>query len=133
MWATTSAKPTPLSAKTSSRRSSLYVVRCGLRELRERIDSVANTKKITEAMKLVAAAKVRRAQEAVVSGRPFSEALVDVLFNINEQLQTDDIDVPLTRVRPVKKVRACECLCVFVFCLCNCVSELARVSVCCAW
>lgn len=55
-------------------------------------------------MKLVAAAKVRRAQEAVVSGRPFSEALVDVLFNINEQLQTEDIDVPLTRVRPVKKV-----------------------------
>lgn len=103
MWATTSTtKPTPLSA-TSSRRS-LYVVRCGLRDLRDRIDSVSNTKKITEAMKLVAAAKVRRAQEAVVSGRPFSEALVDVLFNINEQLQTDDIDVPLARVRPVKKV-----------------------------
>ncbi|KAJ1700930.1 hypothetical protein LUZ63_000709 [Rhynchospora breviuscula] len=102
MWATTSAKPTPLSAKASSRRSSLYIVRCSLRDLRDRIDSVKNTQKITEAMKLVAAAKVRRAQEAVVSGRPFSEALVDVLFNINEQL--DDIDVPLTRVRPVKKV-----------------------------
>ncbi|KAJ3705327.1 hypothetical protein LUZ61_009032 [Rhynchospora tenuis] len=102
MWATTSAKPTPFSAKASSRRSSLYIVRCSLRDLRDRIDSVKNTQKITEAMKLVAAAKVRRAQEAVVSGRPFSEALVDVLFNINEQL--DDIDVPLTRVRPVKKV-----------------------------
>lgn len=55
-------------------------------------------------MKLVAAAKVRRAQEAVVNGRPFSETLVEVLYNINEQLQTEDIDVPLTRVRPVKKV-----------------------------
>ncbi|KAJ4801387.1 ATP synthase gamma chain [Rhynchospora pubera] len=103
MWATTSAKPTPLSAKASSRRSSLCIVRCSLRDLRDRISSVKNTQKITEAMKLVAAAKVRRAQEAVVSGRPFSEALVDVLFNINEQLDID-IDVPLTRVRPVKKV-----------------------------
>ena len=55
-------------------------------------------------MKLVAAAKVRRAQEAVVNGRPFSEALVEVLYNINEQLQTEDIDTPLTKVRPVKKV-----------------------------
>lgn len=79
-------------------------VHCGLRELRGRIDSVKNTQKITEAMKLVAAAKVRRAQEAVVSGRPFSETLVEVLYNINEQLQTDDIDVPLTNVRPVRKV-----------------------------
>ena len=37
-----------------------------------------NTQKITEAMKLVAAAKVRRAQEAVVNGRPFAENLVKV-------------------------------------------------------
>ncbi|PKA46711.1 ATP synthase gamma chain, chloroplastic [Apostasia shenzhenica] len=80
------------------------VVHCGLRELRGRIESVKNTQKITEAMKLVAAAKVRRAQEAVVSGRPFSETLVEVLYNINEQLQTDDIDVPLTAVRPVRKI-----------------------------
>ncbi|KAL5773309.1 hypothetical protein ACOSP7_012905 [Xanthoceras sorbifolium] len=87
-----------------SRPSSIAPVHCGLRELRDRIDSVKNTQKITEAMKLVAAAKVRRAQEAVVNGRPFSETLVEVLYNINEQLQTDDIDVPLISVRPVKKV-----------------------------
>ncbi|KAK9155707.1 hypothetical protein Sjap_003187 [Stephania japonica] len=79
-------------------------IQCGLRELRQRIDSVKNTQKITEAMKLVAAAKVRRAQEAVVNGRPFSETLVEVLYSINEQLQTEDIDAPLTKVRPVKKV-----------------------------
>lgn len=87
-----------------SRSSSVTPVHCGLRDLRDRIDSVKNTQKITEAMKLVAAAKVRRAQEAVVGARPFSETLVEVLYNINEQLQTDDIDVPLTKVRPVKKV-----------------------------
>lgn len=79
-------------------------VHCSLRDLRDRIDSVKNTQKITEAMKLVAAAKVRRAQEAVVSGRPFSETLVEVLYNINEQLQIEDVDVPLTKVRPVKKI-----------------------------
>ncbi|KAJ0082367.1 hypothetical protein Patl1_10021 [Pistacia atlantica] len=87
-----------------SRSSTVAPVHCSLRELRERIDSVKNTQKITEAMKLVAAAKVRRAQEAVVNGRPFSETLVEVLYNINEQLQTEDIDVPLIKVRPVKKV-----------------------------
>eukprot|EP00850_Spirogloea_muscicola_P009378 SM000052S17770 [mRNA] locus=s52:609708:610880:+ [translate_table: standard] len=76
----------------------------GLKDLRDRIDSVKNTKKITDAMKLVAAAKVRRAQEAVVNGRPFSENLVKVLFNVNEQLQTEDVEIPLTEVRPVKKV-----------------------------
>lgn len=55
-------------------------------------------------MKLVAAARVRRAQEAVVNGRPFSETLVEVLYTINEQLQLEDVDVPLTYIRPVKKV-----------------------------
>ncbi|XP_073014149.1 ATP synthase gamma chain 1, chloroplastic [Typha latifolia] len=94
------------SSSSPSSRSTLpsSPIRCSLRDLRERIDSVKNTQKITEAMKLVAAAKVRRAQEAVVSGRPFSETLVEVLYNINEQLQTDDVDVPLTSVRPVKKI-----------------------------
>ncbi|CAL5062543.1 unnamed protein product [Urochloa decumbens] len=101
------------SASSTRRRSSSaprsgggsgFVVRCSLRELRSRIDSVRNTQKITEAMKLVAAAKVRRAQEAVVSSRPFSEALVEVLYNMNQEIQTEDIDLPLTRTRPVKKV-----------------------------
>ncbi|XP_073299067.1 ATP synthase gamma chain, chloroplastic [Primulina huaijiensis] len=95
---------TSSSVSTPSRSPSSTQIQCGLRDLRDRIESVKNTQKITEAMKLVAAAKVRRAQEAVVNSRPFSETLVEVLYNINEQLQTDDIDVPLTKVRPVKKV-----------------------------
>ncbi|XP_077220189.1 ATPase, F1 complex, gamma subunit protein [Tasmannia lanceolata] len=94
----------PNSNSSIPTRSSPSPIQCSLRELRERINSVKNTQKITEAMKLVAAAKVRRAQEAVVNGRPFSETLVGVLYNINEQLQTEDIDVPLTNVRTVKKV-----------------------------
>ncbi|KAE9594090.1 hypothetical protein Lal_00012435 [Lupinus albus] len=79
-------------------------IRCGIRELRERIETVKNTQKITEAMKLVAAARVRRAQEAVINGRPFSQTLVEVLQDINQRLRIEDIDVPLTNVRPVKKV-----------------------------
>lgn len=74
------------------------IVTAGLKDLRDRIATVKNTQKITDAMKLVAAAKVRRAQEAVVNGRPFSENLVKVLFNVNEQLTTEDIDIPLTTV-----------------------------------
>ncbi|GAB2231580.1 hypothetical protein Droror1_Dr00010588 [Drosera rotundifolia] len=81
-----------------------FRVTCNLRALRDRINSAKNTQKVTEAMKLVAAAKVRRAQEAVVSGRPFYETLVEVLYNINEEIQTEDIDIPLTKVRTVKKV-----------------------------
>lgn len=55
-------------------------------------------------MKLVAAAKVRRAQEAVVNGRPFSENLVKVLYGVNQRLRVEDVDSPLVAIRPVKSV-----------------------------
>lgn len=90
------------------RRGSLQVC-ASMKELRDRIDSVKNTQKITDAMKLVAAAKVRRAQEAVVGGRPFSENLVKVLFSVNQRLRGEDVDVPLTAVRPVKNVLLVVC------------------------
>ena len=76
----------------------------GLKETRDRINSVKNTKKITDAMKLVAAAKVRRAQDAVVNGRPFAENLVKVLYAVNQRLRVEDVDSPLVEVRPVKSV-----------------------------
>lgn len=84
-------------------RGSLQVV-AGLKEVRDRISSVKSTIKITEAMKLVAAAKVRRAQEAVVNGRPFSENLVKVLYGVNQRLRVEDVDSPLCDIRPVKTV-----------------------------
>ncbi|KAH9539553.1 hypothetical protein CY35_15G063100 [Sphagnum magellanicum] len=94
-----------LNAELASKRpESRSVTVCSLKDLRDRIATVKNTQKITDAMKLVAAAKVRRAQEAVVNGRPFSENLVKVLFNVNSQLQTEDIDIPLTQIRTVKKI-----------------------------
>lgn len=75
-----------------------------MKEVRDRIASVKNTQKITEAMKLVAAAKVRRAQEAVVNGRPFAENLIKVLYGVNQRLRVEDVDSPLCDVRPVKSV-----------------------------
>jgi F-type H+-transporting ATPase subunit gamma len=50
-----------------------------LKAIRDRIKSVKNTRKITEAMRLVAAAKVRRAQEQVIATRPFADRLAQVL------------------------------------------------------
>lgn len=76
----------------------------GLKSLRDRMDSVRNTKKITDAMKLVAAAKVRRAQEAVLNGRPFSESLVKVLYGVNLLLMDGEVESPLTIVRAVRNV-----------------------------
>mmetsp|Transcript_11374 Transcript_11374/g.18298 ORF Transcript_11374/g.18298 Transcript_11374/m.18298 type:complete len:370 (+) Transcript_11374:111-1220(+) len=72
--------------------------------IRDRIASVKNTKKITMAMKLVAAAKVRRAQDAVLATRPFSETLQSVFGGLIQRLGGDTIDLPLLTQREVKKV-----------------------------
>jgi hypothetical protein len=73
--------------------------------MRDRIGSVNSTRKITEAMKMVAAAKVRKAQDAVINSRPFSESLVKILFAINTKLAGQEVDVPLCQKRTVKSVR----------------------------
>jgi len=75
-----------------------------VKELRERVGSVKNTKKITSAMKLVAAAKVRRAQEAVIRSRPFSETLERILGGLLQRLSTEALDIPLMETREAKKV-----------------------------
>jgi len=75
-----------------------------VRELRDRVGTVKNTKKITSAMKLVAAAKVRRAQEATLRGRPFSETLDSILGGLLQRVKTEGIDIPLLADRVVKKV-----------------------------
>ena len=75
-----------------------------LKAIRDRIKSVKNTKKITEAMRLVAAAKVRRAQEQVTSTRPFADNLAQVLYNLQGRLKFEDVDLPLFKQREVRKV-----------------------------
>lgn len=96
--------PTPSSRFNFCKFQTLPSIRNGIRELREKIKTVNNTQKLIEAMKLVAAARVRRAQEAVINSRPFSETLVEVLYELNQQCQLDDVEIPLTVIRPVKKV-----------------------------
>eukprot|EP00983_Pelagomonas_calceolata_P051099 1142261-Pelagomonas_calceolata.AAC.4 len=90
-------------------------VTAGMKEVRDRIGSVKNTQKITEAMKLVAAAKVRRAQDAVINSRPFTENLVkvrshpwdvcQVLYGVNQRVRVEDVDSPLCEIRPVQTVQ----------------------------
>jgi F-type H+-transporting ATPase subunit gamma len=75
-----------------------------LRAIRDRIKSVSNTQKITKAMRLVAAAKVRRAQEQVLATRPFADKLAAVLYRLQSRLQFEDIDLPLLATREVKTV-----------------------------
>ena len=58
----------------------------GLKEIRRRISSVKNTKQITRAMKLVSAAKLRKAQEAAVGGRDFATRLEEVLEEVTQNL-----------------------------------------------
>lgn len=75
-----------------------------LKAIRDRIQSVKNTKKITEAMRLVAAAKVRRAQEQVNNTRPFADRLAQVLYGLQSRLKFEDVDLPLLRQRSIKTV-----------------------------
>ena len=65
-----------------------------LKDLRNRIASVKATQKITKAMQMVAAAKLRRAQEAAEAARPYSQRMSAVLANIADAVGGDD-DAPL--------------------------------------
>ncbi|MFN8390469.1 MAG: ATP synthase F1 subunit gamma [Bdellovibrionota bacterium] len=76
----------------------------GLKTIRRRIVSVRNTKQITRAMKLVSAAKLRRAQDAALSGRKFSERLAQIFRVVLRELP-DDFSHPLFTTRPEVKRR----------------------------
>jgi F-type H+-transporting ATPase subunit gamma len=75
-----------------------------LKAIRDRIKSVKNTRKITEAMRLVAAARVRRAQEQVTATRPFADALAQVLYGLQSRLKFEDVELPLLQQREVKSI-----------------------------
>ncbi|HEY5610175.1 MAG TPA: F0F1 ATP synthase subunit gamma, partial [Thermoanaerobaculia bacterium] len=71
-------------------------------DIRRRIRSVKNTQQITKAMKMVSAAKLRRAQERMYAARPFSAALREVLVSVAARV--GEIDHPLLRKREEKRV-----------------------------
>jgi F-type H+-transporting ATPase subunit gamma len=61
-----------------------------LDDLKKRITSVKSTQKITKAMKMVAAAKLRRAQESAERGRPFSEKMNNIILNLSNSISDKD-------------------------------------------
>jgi len=61
-----------------------------LDDLKKRIKSVKSTQKITKAMKMVAAAKLRRAQESAEKGRPFSEKMNNIILNLSNSISSKD-------------------------------------------
>jgi len=74
-----------------------------LKEVRNRIKSVQSTQQITKAMKMVSAAKLRRAQESIVQMRPYARKLQEMLSNIVSSSE-GEVSMPLAIDRPVENV-----------------------------
>ena len=73
-----------------------------LKSIRKRIGSIRNTQQITKAMKMVSAAKLRRAQEAVLHARPYAEKMAALLKNLSARVSAEAH--PLLMGREEKKV-----------------------------
>ena len=73
-----------------------------LKAIRKRISSVRNTQQITKAMKMVSAAKLRRAQEAAVAARPYAEKMTELLKNVAARVSIEAH--PLLQTREEKKI-----------------------------
>ncbi len=74
-----------------------------LKEVRNRIKSVQSTQQITKAMKMVSAAKLRRAQDAITQMRPYAQKLQEMLANIVSSSE-GGVNLALAAERPVEKV-----------------------------
>ncbi|HTO16920.1 MAG TPA: ATP synthase F1 subunit gamma [Edaphocola sp.] len=74
-----------------------------LKEVRLRIQSVSSTQQITKAMKMVSAAKLRRAQDAILQMRPYTQKMQTMLSNIVSSLG-NDVSFALADERPIEKV-----------------------------
>lgn len=72
------------------------------RDIRRRIKSVKNIQQITKAMKMVAAARLRRAQERASASRPYTEKIQEVLASVTASVR--DAEHPLLAVREVNKI-----------------------------
>ena len=75
-----------------------------VRQFKRRIRSVENTAKITNAMSMIAASKMRRAQESAMRGRPYSELIRDLLADLAAQTQVEEDLHPLLQRREVNKI-----------------------------
>ncbi len=75
-----------------------------LKEVKGRIQSVSSTQQITKAMKMVAAAKLRRAQDRIIQMRPYSQKMQSIMKNITSSMDQGEVENPFSEVREVKKV-----------------------------
>lgn len=73
-----------------------------LKEIRTRITSVKSTKQITSAMKMVSAAKLKKAQDAVINLRPYAGKLHQILFHINESIEQEEENIYSRKEIPEK-------------------------------
>ena len=74
-----------------------------LKEIRNRIASVSSTMQITSAMKMVSAAKLKKAQDAITAMRPYSDKLTELIQNLSGSIDGDTQN-PYTDQRPVNNV-----------------------------
>ena len=74
-----------------------------LKEIRNRISSVSSTMQITSAMKMVSAAKLKKAQDAITAMRPYADKLTELLQNFSSNLDTDNGSV-FTKNREIKNI-----------------------------
>ena len=75
-----------------------------LKEVRNRIKSIQNTQQITKAMKMVSAAKLRRAQDHIIQMRPYAQKLQELLSNIVSNSEGDLGSMDLAAERPAEKI-----------------------------
>ena len=75
-----------------------------IREIRRRIRSIQSTAKITRAMEMVAASRMRRSQERDIAGRPYADLMRQVLADLAAQSQVGDEVHPLLLERPVNRI-----------------------------
>ena len=75
-----------------------------IRTIRRRIRSVQNTQKITQAMEMIAASKMRRAQQRVLAARPYAEKMLQVLGNLAAQPRETEQLHPLLEMREPRKI-----------------------------
>lgn len=75
-----------------------------LRDIRKRIRSVKNTRQITKAMKMVSAAKLRKAQDAILAARPYATMLDQIIADLAARSGDENLSHPLLAARPVRKV-----------------------------
>ena len=76
-----------------------------LKDIRDRIKSVKSIQKVTSAMKMVAAAKVRKAQEKMEQARPYTHALEDVIHHI-----LPDVDRNMLNLLDIRDIKRKACL-----------------------